>query len=208
VRLFRDSLRSFLFRLKKYFSGRLFLVQFSAGVGAFALRTLAAVSLQEKGAWLSVAIGQVGSYTGYIGVYVLGYWLVFRKDYKLSGRSIKKDIFGLQVAEQLPNASTLLLSSAWQVILIETTGSTWAGVNLGSWFGPHKIVNVFAMFFSNSIKRGWVDGAWLAPMWVRRILSKIGRFSRAIDDSKESPDSIEIQLDQGEVVDGKSVAEN
>ena len=203
MRSFKDTLRGFWLRLKMYFSGKLFLVQLSAGVGAFALRTLAAYSLRESTLW-SVAIGQVGSYTGYISVYILGYWLAFRKDYKSSGRSIKRDIFGLQVAEQLPNASTLLISSSWQVVLIEVTGwPTWIGVNLGSWFGLHKIVNLFAMLFSNTIKRSWVDGSWKPPSRMRRILKRIKHFGRSINNSEEESDIAEVQSIEEEVIDGE-----
>jgi hypothetical protein len=203
VRSFRDSLHVFWLKLKKYFSGKLFLLQISAGVGAFALRTLAAYSLRESTLW-SVVIGQVGSYTGYISVYIFGYWLAFRGDYRISGRSIKKDILGLQVAEQLPNAATLLLSSASQVWFIETTGwPTWIGVNLGSWFGLHKIVNVFAMLFSNTIKRSWVDGYWKPPAWMCGILGRVKRFCGAIDNPEKEPDIDEVQPDQEEVVDGE-----
>ena len=176
VRSRKDTSHSFWLKLKKYFSGKLFLVQLSAGVGAFALRTLAAISIEDN-VLGSVAIGQVGSYMGYASVFVLGYWLVFRRDYRPSGRSVRKDILGLQVAEQLPNVATLILSSAWQVVLIDTTGwPVWIGVNLGSWFGLHKIVNVASMLFSNSMKRGCVDGSWRTPPHMRRILLNIPQY--------------------------------
>jgi hypothetical protein len=207
VRSFRDSVHTLWLKLKKYFSGKLFLVQLSAGVGAFALRTLAAISFRDSTIW-SVVVGQVGSYTGYISVYILGYWLTFRKDYKLSGRSFKKDIFGLQVAEQLPNAGTLFFSSAWQVVLIETTGwPTWIGVNLGSWFGLHKIVNIATMLFSNSLKRSWVDGSWKPASRFQRILKRLRHFGRSIDSPEES-DAVENQIVEEEVVDGESMAQN
>ena len=181
-----------LLRIKKYFSGRLFLVQLSAGVGAFILRTIPAYILRDNVFW-SVVTGQVGSYVGYISVYAVGYWLVFRNDYRQSGRSFFKDILGLQVAEQLPNLFTLVISSAWQGALIQFTGlPTWVGVNLGSWFGPHKIVNVIAMLFSNTVKRAWVDKTWSPGELLRRIK----HFGRSIDHTEVSDVTQEQSIEE------------
>jgi len=190
--LLKDARKRLLLKLKTYFSGKLFLVQLSAGVGAFVLRTIPAYILRESILW-SIIAGQVGSYVGYISVYAVGYWLIFRKDYSQSGRSFIKDILGLQVAEQLPNLTTLVISGAWQGALIQFTGlPTWIGVNLGSWFGPHKIINLIAMLFSNTIKRAWIDKAWSPPERLRAFFRRIRNFGRSIDHS-ETPDSAQEQ---------------
>ncbi|MFC1906162.1 hypothetical protein ACFLWJ_01595 [Chloroflexota bacterium] len=203
VRSFRSSIHRFWTRLKRYFSGKLFVVQLSAGIGAFALRTLLAY-LFRSDMVSSIIAGLIGSYTGYIGTYAFGYWLRFRKDYRVSGRSIRKDILGLQSAEQLPNVTTLIISIAWQGLFIQATGlPTWVGVNLASWFGPHKFVNLGAALFSNSLKRGWIDGSWLAPLWIRRFLGRVKHFGRSVDNADGEPDIAETQSVEVEVVDGE-----
>jgi len=203
VRSFRDSVHTLWLKLKKYFSGKLFVVQLSAGIGAFALRTLAALFFDSNTA-SSIIAGLIGSYTGYIITYAFGYWLRFRKDYRVSGRSIKKDILGLQSAEQLPNVTTLIITIAWQGLLIEATGvPAWVGVNLASWFGPQKFVNLGAMLFSNTVKRSWIDGSWRLPLRMRRILRRIVHFGRSIDSSEEESAIAELQTVSEEVVDGE-----
>ena len=203
MRSFRGSIHRFWLRLKRYFSGKLFVVQLSAGIGAFALRTLLAYSFRNNMV-SSIIAGLVGSYTGYITTYAFGYWLRFRKDYRVSGRSIRKDILGLQSAEQLPNVTTLIISIGWQGIVIQATGvPSWIGVNLASWFGPQKFVNLGAALFSNSLKRGWVDGSWLAPLWIRRLLKRIRHLGRSVDIAEEELGIAEVQSDKGEVVDGE-----
>lgn len=160
-------------KLKKYFSGRLFLVQLCAGIGAFALRSLGAYFFDTNNITRIIA-GLIGSYTGYIGTYAIGYRLRFRKEYRLSGRSMNRDILGLQSAEQVPNILALIVTIAWQGFILEYTSVTpWIGINLASWFGPQKLVNLGAALFSNSLKRGWVDRSWLAPLWMRKLLWKI-----------------------------------
>jgi len=203
VRSFRDTLSGLWLRLKKYFSGRLFVVQLSAGIGAFALRTLLAYSFRHNTP-SSIIAGLIGSYTGYITTYAFGYWLRFRKDYRISGRSIRKDILGLQSAEQLPSVTTLIITFAWQGLVIQATGvPSWIGVNLASWFGPQKLVNLGAALFSNSLKRGWVDGSWLAPSWIRRTLRRMRLTGGSVDSVEEEPVVVEVQSTGEEVVDGE-----
>ena len=180
VRSIKDFLSKLWLRLRKYFSGRLFIVQLCAGIGAFALRSLGAFLFGSSTA-TAIAAGLVGSYTGYITTYAIGYWLRFRKDYRASGRSMKKDVFGLQSAEQVPNLISLIITIAWQGFILEQTDVTpWVGINLASWFGPQKLVNLAAALFSNSLKKGWVDRSWLAPLWMRKTLWRI-RHPRSSD---------------------------
>jgi hypothetical protein len=203
VRSFKESWQEIWLRLKRYFSGKLFLVQISAGIGAFALRSLGAFFFDSNTA-SSIIAGLIGSYTGYITIYAFGYWLRFRKDYRISGRSIKRDMLGLQLAEQIPNVTTLIITVAWQGLFIEATGvPAWVGVNLASWFGPQKIVNLCAALFSNSLKKGWVDGSWLAPLWIRRLLRRIRHFGRLVDNAEEESAIAALQNADKEAFDGE-----
>ncbi len=173
MRSIKDFFNRLWLRLKRYFSGRLFVVQVCAGIGAFAFRSLGAIIFDTNNVTI-IAAGLVGSYGGYIGTYAIGYWLRFRKDYRASGRSMKKDVFGLQSAEQVPNLISLIITIAWQGFILEQTNVTpWVGINLASWFGPQKFVNLAAALFSNSLKKGWVDRSWLAPLWMRKTLWRI-----------------------------------
>jgi hypothetical protein len=145
--------------------------------------------------WIIVLAGMLGSFTGYLSAYVLGYWVTFRKDYSTSGRSMLFDIFRLQLVEQLPNIWTVAGSGLTQGALIEGTDMPPVlAVNIGSWFGPQKILNIAAMLTSNSLKRAWVDGSWkpLAVLWsgMRCILSpwKKGRRLLAKSGSQSSED--------------------
>mgnify|MGYP006960589578 CR=1 FL=1 len=203
---FKDKYHDLWLRLKKYFSGQIFVIQLCAAVGAFVLRTIPAFVFRDSILW-SVVFGQIGSYVGYIGVYTIGYWVTFRKDYRTSGRSMRKDIVGLQLAEQVPNISVAAISGLWQAMLINSTGMpTWVGVNVGSWFGPHKIVGLLASLFGSSLKRGCVDHAWEPPSRMRKFLQRLrylGRVSPAIDCD---PDTVEEPSTEGEIVDRESVA--
>ena len=158
---FRKILLALKARIWKYFSGKLAVVQLTAGLGAFALRSAAAYATLDLESWVIVAAGMLGSFTGYIGAYTVGYWVVFRKDYRASGRSMLFDIFRLQLVEQLPNIWTVVGAGVTQGALIEGTDMPPVlAINIGSWFGPQKILNVAAMLTSNSLKRAWVDDTW------------------------------------------------
>ena len=163
-------------KIWKYFSGRLAIVQLVAGLGAFALRSAAVFMTLGYESWIIVLAGILGSFTGYVSAYVLGYWITFRNEYRTSGRSMLFDIFRLQLVEQLPNIWTVAGSGLTQGALIEGTDlPPVLAVNVGSWFGPQKILNVAAMLTSNSLKRAWVDGSWkpltVLRSWVHRLLS-------------------------------------
>lgn len=137
------------------------LVQLGAGVGAFAFRSAGVYLAHGQPTWAMVLASLLGSYAGYIGTYVLGYWLAFRKDYRASGRSMVRDVVQLQLVEQCPNLLTLLVSGLTQGALMEVKGMPPAvAANLGSWFGPQKVINLAAMLVGNSLKRAWVDGSW------------------------------------------------
>ena len=169
----RENIASFKLKVRKYLSGRLFLVQLLGGVGAFILRSLAAYMLRDY-LLLSIISSLIGSFTGYIGVYIVGYWWFFRKNYRLTGRLMKKDIFGLQLVEQLPNVGTVLAAGLTHGVLVWTTGiSSVLAANLASWFGPQKIINILAMILSNTLKRGWVDGSWKPSVRFQRLLHKM-----------------------------------
>jgi hypothetical protein len=151
-------------RLRKYFSGRLAVVQITAGVGAFVVRTGAAYLASD----LSVAV------MVYIGAYAFGYWLVFRKDYKASGRSMPLDIARLQLVEQLPNVGTAVAAGLTQGVLIGGVDmEPVVAVNVASWFGPQKIVNFAAMLTSNSLKKAWVDGTWKPLGFARNLVRRV-----------------------------------
>ena len=169
-------------KLRNLFSGRLVIVQLSAGVGAFALRSLAAVFTSHLDTWIIIMATMLGSFSGYIGSFVLGYWLAFRKDYAKMDRSMGQDITQLQLVEQAPNAWTVISSAISQAALLERTdlGSDEFNAvfssNMASWFGPHKILNLAAMLASNSLKKAWVDKTWnptdrISGFW-QRIRSK------------------------------------
>jgi hypothetical protein len=166
-------------KLQKYLSGRLAIVQISAGCGAFVGRSLAVIFLSDYATWNIVIIGIVGSTVGYISTYAFGYWLAFRGDYKKSSRFMPFDIGRLQFVEQLPNLGTFIVSGVTQGALIGGTGlHPVIAVNLGSWFGPHKIINFAAMLTSNSLKKAWVDGSWRPFAIIRNMTYGLIRIYR------------------------------
>jgi hypothetical protein len=161
-------------RLRKYFSGRLAVVQITAGVGAFVVRTGAAYLASDLSVAVMVALALAGSFAGYIGAYAFGYWLVFRKDYKASGRSMPLDIARLQLVEQLPNVGTAVAAGLTQGVLIGGVDmEPVVAVNVASWFGPQKIVNFAAMLTSNSLKKAWVDGTWKPLGFARNLVRRV-----------------------------------
>lgn len=165
-------------RLRKYFSGRLALVQLGGGAGALIVRSTAAYLASDDTVLTIVVASTIGSFAGYISAYVVGYWLAFRKDYGASGRSMPSDIAKLQAVEQLPNVGTVIGAAVTQGALISAVDMPpLLAVNIGSWFGPHRIVNLAAMLAGNSLKKAWVDGSWKprSSLWgavggVRRAL--------------------------------------
>ncbi len=181
-------------KLKKYFSGKLVAVQIGAGVGAFAGRSIAAFTTSELDTWIVVISSQFGSFAGYIGVYFLGYWYVFKRDYRASHRSMPKDVVQLQVVEQSPNLVTVISSAVTQAALMETANMGSGGLssvfsaNLASWFGPHKIANLAAMAGSNSLKKGWVDHTWSPRVALRKLTTQIARPVRAALSLRKSRD--------------------
>ena len=171
-----NILRALKAKLKIYFSGRLALVQLSAGVCAVAVRSTAVYLTQDFAVWIMVLVGILGSFTGYIGAYAFGYWFVFRNDYRESGRSMLLDITRLQLVEQVPNIGTVVISGLAQGALYENTEvPPVLTVNIVSWFGPQKIINVAVMLTSNSLKRAWVDGTWKPFSGLRNLGEKLRR---------------------------------
>ncbi|MBM3133566.1 MAG: hypothetical protein FJZ95_11135 [Chloroflexi bacterium] len=163
-------------KLKKYFSGKLVIIQIAGGVGAFAGRTLGAYFTQDEATWMNVVASQIGSFSGYIGTYAVGYWFAFRRDYSVSGRSMRLDITRLQAIEQTPNIITVISSSLTQAALMDLGDrSAVLSANLASWFGPHKIINLMAMGSANSMKRAWVDKSWKPMEVLRRLAIRIRR---------------------------------
>lgn len=131
--------------------------------------------------WAMVLASVCGSFAGYLGVYALGYWLAFRKDYKASGRFMLRDMAQLQLVEQTPNIVTVAFSGATQGLIMQFTNvPPVIAANLGSWFGPQKIVNLAAMVAGNSLKRAWVDGTWKPAAVARALLRRAGRISRRL----------------------------
>jgi len=168
-------------KIKKYFSGKLAVVQVSGGVGAFALRSAGVYLAEGQPTWVMVLASICGSFAGYIGVYVLGYALAFRKDYAASGRSMVRDMMRLQLVEQTPNILTVVFSGLTQGALMQVSGMPPViAANLGSWFGPQKIVNLAAMLAGNSLKRAWVDGTWKPAAAALGLLRGIGRLFRKL----------------------------
>ncbi|UCG83863.1 MAG: hypothetical protein JSW38_03335 [Dehalococcoidia bacterium] len=165
-------------KLQKYLSGKLVIVQIGAGCGAFIGRSIAVLLLPDYATWNIVIIGIVGSTVGYIGTYAIGYWLAFRRDYRESSRFMPFDVGRLQIVEQMPNLGTFIASGVTQGALIGGTGlHPVLAVNLGSWFGPHKIINLVAMLTSNSLKKAWVDGTWRPIALVRNLVCLIMRIT-------------------------------
>jgi hypothetical protein len=161
-------------KLKKYFSGKLVLVQIGAGLGAVAGRSLAVYLTIDQPTYSIVICSMLASFGGYVCAYIAGYWFAFKADYSESGRSMPWDIVRLQLVEQSPNLITLAVSGATQGVLIESADmSPILAVNLGSWFGPQKIVNLVAMFTANSLKRAWVDGTWKPLAATRSIANRV-----------------------------------
>jgi hypothetical protein len=89
------------------------------------------------------------------------------------------DIVKLQLVEQLPNIGTVLASGLTQGALIGGAGmQPVLAANLGSWFGPQKIINLMAMLASNTLKRAWVDGSWKPLAVVRSLIQNASRIGR------------------------------
>ena len=177
-------------KLKKYFSGKLAVVQISGGVGAFALRSAGVYLAEGQPTWAMVLASVSGSFAGYLGVYALGYALAFRKDYKTSGRSMLRDMAQLQLVEQTPNILTVAISGGFQGILMQFSGMPPViAANLGSWFGPQKIVNLAAMLAGNSLKKAWVDGTWKPAAVARGMLQRIGRLLKKVRGTRGPPAS-------------------
>ena len=163
-------------KLWKYFSGKLVLVQIAAGCGAVAGRSLAVYLSLDNAVWIMVMASMLGSFTGYVSCYALGYWVAFRRDYRESGRFMPFDIVRLQIVEQLPNIGTVVASGLTQGALISGAGmQPVLAANLGSWFGPQKIINLIAMLASNSLKRAWVDGSWKPLVVMRNLMQGLSR---------------------------------
>ena len=134
----------------------------------------------------------IGSFVGYVAAYIIGYWVAFREDYRASGRSMPWDIIRLQLVEQLPNVGTVIAAGLTQGVLISSADvPPVLAVNIGSWFGPQKIVNVAAMLTSNSLKKAWVDDAWkpraIAHAVVGGVLRAGGK-GRALLSGRRSQD--------------------
>ncbi|MEE8469829.1 MAG: hypothetical protein V3S51_00690 [Dehalococcoidia bacterium] len=163
-------------KLRKYFSGKLLLVQIVSGIGAFAGRSTAAYLSHDLAVWTIVLASILGSFAGYMGTYAVSYWLTFRGDYRTSGRFMILDIIRLQLVEQLPNVGTVVASGVTQGALISSAGmSPVLAANLTSWFGPHKIINLVAMATSNSLKRAWVDSSWKPLLEARSLVRRVVR---------------------------------
>lgn len=159
-------------KLRKYFSGKLVIVQVCGGVGAFVGRSVGAYSTDVTGQadWAIVSASLAGSFAGYIGTYIVGYWWFFRREYAGLDRSMGRDIVGLQVIEQSPNIWTVISAAVGQGLLMQTADvDAVVSANLASWFGPHKIINLIAMVSSNSAKKAWVDHTWSPGSAFRRL---------------------------------------
>lgn len=166
-------------KLKKYFSGKLVIVQFIGGIGAFSTRSAVAYALEDHAAVLIVTASLLASFIGYVTIYYLGYWYIFRRDYAVSGRTMGWDVVRLQLVEQSPNIATVIPAALVQIAAIEAADvDPVITVNLGSWFGPQKIINFIAMVTSNSLKKGWVDHTWSPGAALRGIRNRLSGFLR------------------------------
>jgi hypothetical protein len=163
----------------KYLSGKLAVVQIVAGCGAFVGRTSAVLLMADHSTPAIVIASLLGSTGGYIATYSAGYLLAFRRDYRTSGRFMPWDITRLQLVEQLPNVVLFAASGAAQGALIGGAGlEPVIAVNLASWLGPHKLVNLIAMATSNSLKRAWVDGTWKPIALLHGLARRIAAIVR------------------------------
>ena len=163
----------------RYLSGKLAVVQIVAGCGAFVGRTLAVLAMAEQSTVSIVIVSMLGSSAGYLATYAAGYAFAFRQDYRTSGRSMPADIARLQFVEQLPNVGLFAASGLAQGALIGGAGlEPVIAANLGSWLGPHKIVNFIAMATSNSLKKAWVDGTWKPLALARGVARRLAGLRR------------------------------
>lgn len=170
----KGILSRFYAKLKRYFSGKMAAVQIIGGVGAFAGRSLMIILLKNQPIWAIVLASQAGSFVGYVGTYIVAYQIAFRRDYKTGQRSIMKDIFRLQLVEQVPNIFTLIPAALMQGALMWGTAMpTLVAANVASIFGIHKIVNLMAMAGSNSMKKAMVDGSWNPAVRIRNAVAAI-----------------------------------
>ena len=165
---------------KRYFSGKLIVVQFLGGCGAFILRTAVAYSTTYKfhlSNWDSALFYTLSSNFGYITTWCIGYFVAFRNDYHRLKRPIWPDMLRLQLIEQAPNLITLVPSALSGWALTSKVGiSPLASTNIASWFGPQKILNLSAGFISQATKKAWVDKTW-KPSAIPRMILRRGRKS-------------------------------
>ncbi len=123
----------------------------------------------------------------YVSLYLLGYWWAFKDDYQKSGRSMIRDVAGLQLIEQTPNLATLVFTGTTQAAAIQWLPvPDWMAANLASWFGPQKIIGIMSMIAGNSFKKAWVDGSWNPISGLRDIASRIWRMPRNLWKSRST----------------------
>ena len=161
---------------KRYLSGKLIVVQFLGGCGAFVLRTAIAYFTTYKfhlSNWDSALFYTLASNFGYIATWGIGYFVAFREDYHKLKRPIWPDMLRLQLIEQAPNIITLVPSALSGWALTSKAGiSSMVSTNIASWFGPQKILNLSAGFISQATKKAWVDKTWSPTAITRRILRR------------------------------------
>jgi len=168
---------------KSYLSGKLVVVQFLGGCGAFIFRTAVAYFTTYKfhlSNWDSALFYTLASNFGYIATWCIGYFIAFRKDYHRLKRPVWPDMLRLQLIEQAPNLITLVPSALSGWALTSKVGiSSMVSTNVASWFGPQKILNLSAGIISNATKKAWVDKTWSPGAITRRILRR-GKSSKPV----------------------------
>lgn len=150
--------------LKNYFTGRMFAVQISAGLAAAAGRSLVVYFLgDDLPIWETISLSAPAAFGMYIPTWIASHRYFFREYYKDGRINIKSAITKLLAPEQVGSGIGIALyisSFGTQYGLMSTGLNPIVSINLGSWFGLHKIPDWLAKLGVNSANSAMICETW------------------------------------------------